>query len=291
MRPAAGSRRDHAGLPPRLGVLARLRAYREIGRVQFRTILVYRVDWAIGLIGLLLQIFALRVVWTSVYAERSSVAGSGGVGQISLSVQIAYATLAALQFWLLNSWARYPIAQRIREGKIAIDLSRPVGLVPQVVAGQLGATGAMVPFALLALPFALVAGGAAAPASPIALLGYLATSAGALGVATLLTTSVSMIAFWTLENTGFWLAYRIFTQFLAGALVPLWFMPGWLRAVAQTLPFQTTTYTPIAIYLGEIEGSGIWRALALQAFWILALWLLLRVVWSRALLRVVVQGG
>lgn len=280
-----------AVLPARPGFRERLRAYVAIGRIRFRTVLVYRSDFVIALIVLLLQIFALRVLWTAVYDGRESVSGNGGAGSISLSTQIAYATLAALQFWLFNSWAASPIPPRIREGKIAIDLSRPIGLLQQGISGSVGATVALLPFALLALPFALLVGGAAAPASPVALVGYIVATVIAYAIATLLTTLTAMIAFWTLETSGFMLSYRVFAQFFAGALVPLWFMPDWMRAVAEVLPFQATTYAPVAIYLGQIDGTAVWTTIGSQLVWVLVLWVLLRLVWARALRRVVVQGG
>lgn len=278
-------------LPARPELRQRVRAYLAVGRMQFRTVLVYRSDFLIAMVVLLLQIFALRVLWTAVYDGRESVAGNGDAGQIALSTQIAYATLAALQFWLFNSWAGSPIPARIREGKIAIDLSRPIGLLQQGISGSVGATVALVPFAVLALPFAMLVGGAAEPASFTALIGYVVAMVVAYAIATLLTTLTSMISFWTLETSGFILSYRVFAQFFAGALVPLWFMPDWMRAVAEVLPFQATTYAPVAIYLGQIEGTAVWMAIGLQVFWVAVLWLLLRLVWSRALRRVVVQGG
>jgi ABC-2 type transport system permease protein len=51
-----------------------------------------------------------------------------------------------------------------------------------------------------------------------------------------------MVAFWTLEPQGIMLVYRMAGQFLSGALVPLWFMPSWLRGIAQWLPFQGMTF-------------------------------------------------
>lgn len=280
-----------ASTATRPGFRQRFGAYAAVGRMRFQTVLVYRSDFVIALVVLLLQIFALRVLWTAVYDGRENVAGNGDAGQIGLSTQIAYATLAALQFWLFNSWAASPIPQRIREGKIAIDLSRPIGLLQQGIAGSVGATIALVPFAVLALPFALLVGRAAAPASGSALVGYVLATLVAYAIATLLTTLTAMIGFWTLETGGFILSYRVFAQFFAGALVPLWFMPDWMRAVAEVLPFQATTYAPVAIYLGQVDGSAIWTTIGLQLVWVGVLWLLLRLVWSRALRRVVVQGG
>lgn len=269
---------------------ARFAAYRELGRIQFWTLLAYRADFVASVLVLLLQIFLFRVVWTSVYADRPAIQGSGGTGTISLSVQVAYATLAALQFWLFNPWANQ-LARRVYDGKIAVDLSRPVGLIQQTVSSQIGVTVALVPFAVLALPFAVLVGGAAPPASFLALGGYAVATVLAYVVNVLLTTLVGMMAFWTLEISGPSAIYRLVAQVLSGAIAPLWFMPDWLRLVAQALPFQATTYTPVAVYLGKLSGAALWTALAIQLVWVAILWLLLRLVWWRALHRVVVQGG
>jgi len=68
-------------------------------------------------------------------------------------------------------------------------------------------------------------------------------------------------------------------------------MPSPVKAVAQVLPFQASSYIPAAIYLGRIDRTGIGAALGLQLFWIVALSALATVVWSRAQRRVLVQGG
>jgi ABC-type uncharacterized transport system permease subunit len=79
-------------------------------------------------------------------------------------------------------------------------------------------------------------------------------------------------------------------SFLSGQVVPLWFMPDWLRTVAEILPFQAATYTPLAIYFGRPPG-GLAAALAVQCIWIVVLGASCAWVWSRAKRRVVVQGG
>jgi len=80
-------------------------------------------------------------------------------------------------------------------------------------------------------------------------------------------------------------------NFFAGALVPLWFFAPVLLAVAKALPFQSEGFVPVAIYLGQLQGSAALQAMGLQIFWVLALTALARLVWSRAHRRVVVQGG
>jgi ABC-2 type transport system permease protein len=94
-----------------------------------------------------------------------------------------------------------------------------------------------------------------------------------------------------MEVHGLFIIYRISAQFFSGALVPVWFLPGALRTLADFLPFQAVIYLPTTIYLGGVPGPGILKVMALQLGWLVGLSLLARVMWLRAVRRVVVQGG
>ncbi|MEY9847160.1 ABC-2 type transport system permease protein [Streptacidiphilus sp. BW17] len=259
--------------------------YRGLARMQARTVLAYRADYLNQLIGLLTQIFVLRVVWSTVYGHHTEVAGA------PLSLMLAYVTLANVQSWLFNPWQFSLIPDRVRDGLVATDLARPVGFLGQIIARQIGRTGAMLPFAVLALPFAVLLAGMAPPASTASAVGYLVGLVLAYGITTLVSLLLGLSTFWSTEIGGIFLIYRMVSQFLSGALVPLWFMPGTLRLVSQVLPFQAVTYTPTAIYLGTLTGTGALSGVALEAGWVVVLWLATRLVWSRAVHRVVVQGG
>ncbi|GAB2905474.1 ABC transporter permease [Streptomyces mayteni] len=277
------------------GLTARQRAtaYAGTARLHARAQLAYRADFVIRVLWLLLQVYLLALVWRAVYPESGTADAHGG-RQVTLATQLAYVTYASVQNWLLNPAGvdPSPLHQRVREGSVAVDLVRPVAFPTQMLAAQAGTVLAGVPFAALALPLAVVAGGAQAPASTGAALAYALSLLPAVLNTLLLAVIVSMVCFWTLEVVGIFVIHRIVAQFFAGALVPLWFMPSWLADLAQLLPFQTTTYTPIALYLGHLEGAGpVLAALATQCGWTAALWLILRLVWARALHRVVVQGG
>ncbi|MFI7237734.1 ABC transporter permease [Streptomyces cyaneofuscatus] len=210
---------------------------------------------------------------------------------LSLTTMTAYATLTTLQYQLVSPWRFSPIDQRVREGKVAVDLLRPISFPGQMLAGQLGWTSAAVPVLLVALSFALLIGAGQAPASAAAGFAYPVALIGALLVNQLLGLLLGMVSFWTLEVSGALMAYRFVAQFFSGALVPLWFMPGPVRAAAEWLPFQATAYTPAAVYLGQVEGAGIAAALGVQLAWIAALGALAAFVWSRARHRVMSQGG
>ncbi|MFB4196526.1 ABC transporter permease [Streptomyces carpaticus] len=260
-------------------------ACRAMAHLHLRGQLMYRGDFLLRMLGLLIQVALLALVWRAIYPEGEAV---------SLETQIAYVTYAAVQNWAFTPPGLAPsaIPQRVREGSVVFDLARPLGFPAQMLSAQAGVTAALLPFALLALPFAILVGGAQVPASAAAALASVVSLVPALLNALLLAVLVSMVCFWTLEMTGIFMIHRVVAQFFAGALVPLWLMPHWLAGLAHVLPFQTITYTPVALYLGRIEGTGpVLGALAVQLGWTVALWLLLRWVWARAHHRVVVQGG
>ncbi|MFJ6617839.1 ABC transporter permease [Kitasatospora sp. NPDC091335] len=275
----------------RLGPRQRLAAYTALARVQARSQYAYRSDVLFGLAGLLLQIYMLRLVWTAVYPRSGSATVEGG-HEITLATQITYVVLASVQSWLTDSGGLSTLQLRVREGVVALDLARPVRFTSQMIAARAGSTLAMVPFVAVALVFSVLAGGAQAPASATAMLAYVVSLVPAYSSALLLGVIVGMISFWTLELDGVYSVYLMTARFFSGALVPLWFMPDWLADVTRLLPFQTMVYIPTALYLGQMHGTrDILQALAVQCAWAIALWLVLRLVWLRALRRVVVQGG
>ncbi len=102
---------------------------------------------------------------------------------------------------------------------------------------------------------------------------------------------IGLIAFWTMETGGFLTIYSFANQFFGGVLVPLWFFPPLLRRVAELLPFQAQVFIPVSMYTGQLFGTQAVQALALQLFWVVALCGLARLVWQRAMQRVVIQGG
>ena len=254
-------------------------------RIGVLTPWAYRTSTLLSLLVLALQIVLYSVVWRAIYAGRQDpVAGTDvhtAVGYAVLGLTIA-AALHTAPFWSIQA--------RVRDGLIGIDLTRPIGLLTQNFAVQTGHVFAALPAVAVGLGTGLLVGGLTAPTSAGAALGFAVSLLLAFGVSQLITLLMSLTSFWTLEVGGIGMAFNVVRTFMSGAIVPLWFMPGWLQAIAKALPFQAATYTPLAVYFGRPPG-GLATALGVQALWILVLAGLCAWVWSRARYRVVVQGG
>jgi len=272
--------------PPPLAWWRQWPALRHVARTRAAAMFAYRNSMLLFLGVSIVQIFMLKKVWGALYASRP------GVLAIPLADLIVYLTLANLIVWSFptHTVSRY-LRERIREGSVVFDLVRPVGFVPQMVAQLAGALGGALVIIVIALPAVALAGSLSLPASPRAAGMFLVSLLCAYGIAGLLTMLLSMVAFWTLEIDGLTMLYVLVASFLSGALVPVSVFPGVMRTVVEWLPFQATTFVPASIYIGSLDGATAWRAIGLQLLWVVVLAVAAALVWRRAMLRVVVQGG
>jgi len=144
---------------------------------------------------------------------------------------------------------------------------------------------------VIGLPVAMLAGELRPPPSVSAGLGYAVSLLLAWVIAVELNLVMGLIAFWTLELTGFQMMYRLIGQFCTGALIPLWFMPDAIRVIVQLLPWQAMGFLPVSIYVGEPVTGSLYTALGVQLLWIAILVGIIAWVWHKAFRNAVIQGG
>ncbi len=254
-------------------------------RIGFLTPWAYRASMLLSFLVLAVQITLYSVVWRAIYSDHD-----GPVAGADVQTAVGYAVLGLTISGVLDTSPFWSIQSRVRNGLIGVDLTRPIGLLTQNLAVQVGHVVGALPTVAVGLGTGLVVGGLAPPESAGAAAGFVASLVLAFGVSQLITLAISLTSFWTLEVGGVGMTFFVVRTFMSGAVLPLWFMPGWLQVLAGALPFQASTYTPLAVYFGRPPG-GLAVALGVQALWIVVLAGLCGWLWSRARHRVVVQGG
>jgi ABC-type uncharacterized transport system permease subunit len=259
-------------------------AWWELVRISARQFQVYRFRMVGWLLTLMIQLYLLRVVWAAVYDGRASVEG------IPAKTLLVYLTISSLhRFFLPNSIA-FEIEERITTGRVASDLIRPFGFMQQMIAIQAGSLAGSLPLLIVVVPIAMLVG-SLRPPSPENLLFYVLSLALAFVVNVLIWMLVGMLGFWMMNVSGVRAMLGVSTDFLAGALVPLWFMPDAIRTMLELLPFQAVMFLPASIFAGQVTGSDVIRPLAVQVVWIVILLFIAKAVWTRAQRKLVVQGG
>jgi ABC-2 type transport system permease protein len=103
--------------------------------------------------------------------------------------------------------------------------------------------------------------------------------------------AMAMLAFWLLEISTFIFILFAFEYLASGHLFPLDILPPAVRQILFLTPFPYQLYFPISIYLGKVEGGGLWRGLAMQGFWVLVAYVFARFMWRRGINKYSAFGG
>lgn len=263
-----------------------MRPYWALFSAQLQEALQYRVA---ALAGLGTQVFwgVIRVMIFEAFYLSATTAMP-----IQLAQVVTYVWLGQCFFRMLPSWPEKDAAQKIRDGNVAYELVRPLDLFwfwyTRGLASLVG------PVILRAPPMFLIAYlflGMKGPASFLYGLFWAASLLLAFFVSAGIITLLSFSLFWTISGEGLSRLIPVLSWLASGSLLPLVFFPEWLRAIVEFLPFSACLDTPAQIYVGQYPIEEVPWLLARQLFWVVLLIGCGRLVLSRGLGRVVIQGG
>lgn len=267
-----------------------MKKYLAMFRIRFINALQYRAAALAGIATQFawgfMEIFAFAAFYR---ADPSSFPMEFDQFVSYIWMQQAFLALFMMWFWESD------IAASITEGTIAYEMVRPVGLYgrwfTQITANRLART------VLRCMPILLVAFLLPAPycmtlpPDILQLIWFLISTALALGVVAAFSMLIYISLFYTISASGTRLISSVFSEFFAGAVIPLPFFPVKIRAVVELLPFAAMQNMPLRIYSGNISGADVFYGIMLQIFWIAALFISGQLLMRRALKKVIVQGG
>ena len=260
--------------------------YLSLALVGLHTAITYRVNTILTFLANAIWVVILLYLWETIFAARPQ------VGTFDLQRMRTYVLVAYVANSLVTHYSESGIIYAIRYGGVALDLLRPVDyMLGQLARAAGGATFEAALGSVAALLLGVYALHVSPPATPLAALAFVLSVLIAFVVRFLISFIVSLFSFWTSNGQGLMWARAAVSNVLSGTLIPLALFPDWLRTVAFALPFHTLVSTPVLIYLGEIHGLDVVRAIATQLAWLAALWVLARLLWRPCVRRLAVQGG
>ena len=217
---------------------------------------------------------------------------SGPIGGYDRASAVTFAWVTQALIAVVEMFIWNEIAQRVRTGDIAVDLSRPVDPQLAWAAADVGRAAAVVlPRAVPILLAGAVTTGLALPASALPyLLGAVSVTLGTL-LSFACRFAVNLVAFWIVEIRGVIAFYVSVGAMLSGLVLPVTWFPPWLAALARATPFPAMLQIPADVLVGRTTGTAALAGLAVQAGWLVAAVGLGRLVLAGGRRRLVVQGG
>ncbi len=201
---------------------------------------------------------------------------------------------AFLAFFALWNW-EYEILESVKTGSVAYELLRPVNVYSMWLART--AANRLARGLLRLLP--VLAVGCLIPAPyglrlrvPLPVFGlFLLSSVLMLVVVCAYSLLVYALTFYLTDPGGIMFLSIAAADLLGGAIVPLPFLPSWLRGIAQLTPFASMQNVPLRIFSGDIPLGQIPAAMGLQVLWIAVLGAAGYLLTKRGLGRAVILGG
>jgi len=246
----------------------------------------YPHDMLTDLLQIFVEMLVFREVWIALYAGREAYAG------VTLAQAVTYQLVNVIVVRLCSTWFVYSANHQIRTGDIVFQITRPMyygHILLSEYVGQAGAklvTSSLPMFGVACLLFRPTLPSSAAVWLSFALslgLGFL--------TAFYLDYLLALLGFWTTDLDGLFWAKESILMILGGTYLPLWIYPPLLRQILTFLPFQGVSYTPVAIFVGQIGLHQVPRALVVQIAWLVVLVVGSRRLYAAAIRRLAIQGG
>lgn len=255
-------------------------------RIGFLNMLAYRARYYVGVLTYLFNVAVYYFIWRAVFRHAPSVAG------LSLPEMITYVAIGwTIRSFYFNEIDR-DIAAQVQEGRLAMNLIRPVDFQAVMIADAAGQSAFRA--VLFSVPISVVlviVFPLRGPASPLAAALFLLSATLTFFLVAALNFLVGLIAIRTKSILGILRAKYLVLELLSGLLIPTPLFPEPFRTILFASPFPHINYTPAALYLGKAVGWEAARLLALQAGWTLVLLALGQFAWRRSRQRITIQGG
>ncbi len=263
-----------------------MRAYLAFLRGAVLVGMVYRFGFIFTALGNVVYMIVAYFLWRSIYSGSTSIHG------LTFDQALLYVALGSTVFILLKTFTEWGMAQEIRDGTVAVFLTKPIDYQFYTFFTNLGfpltslITVVAPTVLLLVFVFRIHFGfGAGYFFFPVSLL-------LAFIISFHLDYLVGLSGFYTESIWGISMTKEIIVSVLSGMLLPLQFFPAAVQQVLMWLPFQTMYFTPLMMVTKPDQGVGVFLAmLGVQAVWAAATFLLCRLAYSQAIKVLRVAGG
>ena len=190
---------------------------------------------------------------------------------------------------------KFEISEKIVNGDISYQLIRPMPIydywyqnVFSKSLGQMIIRAVPLMFIVIWIPAGY---GLMLPVSIENFLLFLLSAAiGAFLIASINVFSY-IIVLYTLSPSGVFSFMVAVASFLAGQYVPIPMLPKAVQTVLNFFPFRYVSDLPFRIYVGHINGMDALFQIALQIVWLVFIVFMSKLIMSRKLKKLVVQGG
>jgi len=267
-----------------------MRAYWSFFKIRFINGLQYRAAAYAGIVTQLAWGFMYIMLYHSFYRSNPS-ASNMNISELSSYIWLQQSLLALFMTWFLDN----DIFESISNGNVAYEVCRPLDVYNMWFAKSCATRVSKA--VLRCFPILIIASFLpetykfSMTSSIYSFILFLISVI----LGTIVVVGYSMLiyifTFFTISSMGVRMTMVMIADFFAGGLVPLPLLPEYLTKYIYFSPFAAMQNTPFRIYTGGIPSNEAISSIILQLFWAVILILVGKLIMSKAMKKVIVQGG
>ncbi len=262
-----------------------MRTYLEFALKKFQNKMTYRFDFFMGIVNMFITIVVYLCIYKALYAGETEVDG------ISFAM-VATNFVISLGLSSVFEYNEMFLQDKVHDGSITNEFLKPVNFSLRLLSENIGEAIFKLVFHFLpALVLTMLYTKLCPPKSFVHFMLMVVSIAFGYLIQWLIGFIVQTWSFWLFSVWGIMTIKNVIVKILSGTLLPIWFMPSVMRKIITWTPFEAIYFTPVQIYLGEIQGVALLEKMFIQLIWIFMLWSIARFFWKKGIKKLVVQGG
>ncbi len=247
--------------------------------------LYYRFDLLLYIFNFMVEITVYIFIWLAIYHNGNQILG------MSFEQITTYYCLVVSLSPIVNWGINEIVGTSIREGEILRELLNPISYFHYYFGIRIGELieSSLVGFLTFVLCFFLF--GVLLPKGFLAFVFFVIVVLLAIVVIYFFELMIGMIAFYTNSIWGIEILKRAILSIFSGMIAPIELFPEFLQKIANFLPFKDCIYTPICIYFGELSYLEIFFVILKQCVWIGILYVIAKILFTKAIKNLTINGG
>lgn len=255
-----------------------IRIYRQLLTAQFQAAAQYRIQFVLWMLFSVIRPTIFMAAWVAVANAQG-----GSVGGYAAADFAAYFVALALVTHLTGAWDFFEFEFEVRQGRLAPKLLRPLHPLHYAIVQAIVFKLTTLPALLAILVLLAVTFHARFEATAVHYLLFVPSVVLGWLLNFMLGWVVACAAFWLNRvHTVSTIMQRISFIF-AGQIAPIALMPAALQVVCWALPFAYTLAVPTMILRGDVTAELALVLMAGQAGWLVAAFVVFRLVWRAGL--------
>ena len=265
--------------------------YLPFAKTVIQKRLSYKLSFFMRIFGGALQVLIMYYLWMAIY-DNSATGNLYGFTRVDM---ITYVIISYITSKSILANIEGTMAAEIRSGEIAMNLIKPISYYKRLLYQCLGENilqviTVSIPLWIGVTSIKTFIFGEALPSISTILLFILSLCLGFITMF-LFNFIFGLSAFYVTYIWGFMVLKSTILRFISGELIPIAFFPAIIVDILKFLPFSSMNYTPVMIYMEKFAGQDLVFALAVQVVWIIILYILVKILWGKAVKKLTILGG